>query len=115
MPTTPSCHAGSKKLPWSSPDRPFNDSKACSSMSASILLPVAVQPVELLRAVRGARLVVGDQALDAEAHVGEAAGGVEARPGDEAEVEARGLGGIASGGAQQRGDAVLRRGRRAGA
>ncbi|HVJ23050.1 MAG TPA: hypothetical protein VM756_03845, partial [Burkholderiales bacterium] len=37
--------------------------------------PLAVQPVELVRAVRSARLVVGDQAFDAEAHVGEPAGG----------------------------------------
>src|SRR3970040_796695 len=38
------------------------------------LAALAVQPVELLRAVRGARLVVGDQAFDAQAHVGEAPG-----------------------------------------
>ncbi len=72
------------------------------------LAPLAVQPVELARAVGGARLVVGDQAFDAEAHVGEPAGGIEARPGDEAEVEARGFGHVASSGAQQRGEAGLR-------
>src|SRR2546426_5235217 len=65
------------------------------------------EAIELLRAVRGARLVVGDQALDAEAHVGEPAGGVEARPGDEAEVEARGFAWRAARGAQQLDDPRL--------
>src|SRR5467141_4285342 len=51
-----------------------------------------VEAVELLRAVRGARLVVGDPAFDAEAHVGEPARRVEGRPGGEAEVEARQVG-----------------------
>jgi hypothetical protein len=79
---------------------------ACSSIPASILA-VAVQLVERVSAVGGARFVVGDQALDAERHVGEAAGGIEARAGDEAEVEARHLAGPPSRGAQQRLDACL--------
>ena len=60
-----------------------------------------VEAIELLRAVRGARLVVGEQAFDAEAHVGEPARRVEARPGDEAEVEARRFAWCAARGAQQ--------------
>ncbi len=62
--------------------------------------PLAVQAVQLLRAVGGARLVVGEQAFDAEAHVGQAPRGVQARAEDEAEVEAGRVAGRAAGGAR---------------
>ena len=51
--------------------------------------PLAVDGVEFLGDVEGARNVVAAQAFDAQRHVGEAAGGVEARPEREAEVEGR--------------------------
>ena len=105
MPTTPWCQSGLKKVqPAASPELRRPRQRLLQHLGLDVA-PLAVQPVELLRAVRCARLVVGDQALDAEAHVGEAPGGVEARPGDEAEVEARGLGERPAGGAQQRRDA----------
>ncbi len=47
-----------------------------------------VQPVQLLRAIRGLAFLVGNQALDAQAHVGEPAGGIQPGTEDEAEVEA---------------------------
>ena len=50
----------------------------------------AVEIVELLGDGQGAGRVVGDQAFDAQAHVGQAAGGVEARAEQEAEVEGGG-------------------------
>jgi hypothetical protein len=51
------------------------------------LAALAVECVELLRDVHRASRVVGDQAFDAQRHVGQAAGGVEARADHEAEVE----------------------------
>ena len=54
------------------------------------LAPLAVDGVELLRQFGGAQRVVGGQAFDAQRHVREAAGGVDARPQCKAEVEARG-------------------------
>jgi hypothetical protein len=65
------------------------------------LLALAVERVELLRDVERARFVVGDQRFDAERHVREASGGVEARADHEAEVHAAGLGRIAAGGAEE--------------
>ena len=56
----------------------------------------------------GLALVVGEQAADAERHVGEPPRGVEARPGDEAEVDSRRARGVAAGDGEQRGDAGLR-------
>ena len=105
MPTTPWCQSGSKKVQLACVADLLQRLQSLLQHRRLDLAPLAVQPVELLRAVGRARLVVGDQALDAEAHVGEPAGGVEARPGDEAEVEARRLGERAPGGAQQRRDA----------
>ena len=105
MPTTPSCQVGSKNAALVFARQIFQQGKGLIEHVRLDLLALAVQPVELLRAVRGARLVVGEQALDAEAHVGEAAGGVEPRAGDEAEVEARRLGRVAPRRAQQRRDA----------
>jgi len=58
--------------------------------------PLAVERIQLLRAVGRARRVVGDQAFDAKAHVREASRGIEARAHDEAEVERGGLARIAS-------------------
>ena len=49
--------------------------------------PLAVDAIEFGRELGGARRVVGEQALDAESHVGEPARGVQARPEREAEVE----------------------------
>src|SRR5262249_58030895 len=49
---------------------------------------LTVQVVELPRDVQRASAVAGDQALDAEAHVGEAPGRVEPRPEQEPQVEA---------------------------
>ena len=57
--------------------------------------------------LQGAARVVGEQAFDAEAHVGEAAGGVEARAEDEAEIEGCRLRRIAAGGLEQGGEAGL--------
>ena len=70
--------------------------------------PLAVDRVEQLRQLGGARRVVGEQALDAERHVGQAAGGVDARPEREAEVERAGTRRASrAGGGEQRGDAGL--------
>ena len=55
----------------------------------------------------GARGVVGEQAFDAERHVGQAPGGVQARPDREAEVGSARLARIAPGDREQRGDARL--------
>src|SRR4051812_37288108 len=63
---------------------------------------LGIEPIELLREVHGPGFVVGNQAFDADTHVGEPARGVEARPGDETEVEARRLGRRASRRAQER-------------
>ena len=51
--------------------------------------------------------IVGEQALDAERHVGEAAGGVQARPDREAEVARARLARVAAGDREQRRDAGL--------
>ena len=63
---------------------------------------LAVEAVELLRDVHGAGDVVGDQAFDAERHVGQTACGVQARPQAEAHVESAGARRLTAGGAEQR-------------
>ena len=58
--------------------------------------PCMVEPVQLgSQRLRFAR-VVGQQAPDADRHVREPARGIEARAGDEAQVEGRGLSGVAA-------------------
>ncbi len=69
---------------------------------------LAIEPVELGGERRRRRLGVGEEAADAERHVGEAPGGVEARTGDEAQVVARRPPRIAAADGQQRRDAGLR-------
>ena len=69
------------------------------------LAAFAVHHVELLREIPRAADVVGDQALDAERHVGQPSGGIQARAEAEAEVEARCRTRFARGRAEQRGDA----------
>src|SRR5882672_7791656 len=49
--------------------------------------PLAVQVVELTGDVEGASAVFGDQALDPQAHVGQAPGGVQPRPEQKSEIE----------------------------
>ena len=71
------------------------------------LAALAVERVELLGDLQGAAGVFGEQAFDAEAHVGEAAGGIQARAEDEAEVHRRRLFRVAAGGLEQRGEAGL--------
>ena len=63
--------------------------------------------VELLRQLGRARGVVGEQAFDAQRHVRQAAGGVDARAEREAEVEAGGARRIAAGDREQRRHAGL--------
>ena len=66
-----------------------SSASACSRMPASTSRRSRLMRVELLRQLGGARRVVGEQAFDAERHVGQAAGGVDARAEREAEVERR--------------------------
>ena len=54
------------------------------------LAPLAVDAVQRARQFVGARGVVGEQAFDAQRHVGQPAGGVDARAEREAEVEGGG-------------------------
>ena len=69
--------------------------------------PLTVDGVQLLGDVHGAGRIVGGEALDAERHVGQASGGVEARADGETEVEGCGAGRLAAGDAEQRGNAGL--------
>src|SRR5512135_1224962 len=71
------------------------------------LAALAVEPVQVLRDIEGARRVVGDQALYAEGHVGQATGRVEPRTGGESQIETGRALRFASGHAQQRRDARL--------
>jgi hypothetical protein len=66
------------------------------------LAALAVQRVQLPREAHRPHRVVGDQALDADAHVVEAAGGIQPRPGGEAQVAGRDLLDAAAGDLQQR-------------
>ncbi len=70
---------------------------------------LAVQPVELGGERHRRRLGVGEQAADAERHVGETAGGVEAGAGHETQVVTRRPPRIATRGGQQRLDARVAR------
>ena len=91
MPTTPSWNAGSKI-----DERRRNVVAGLLALLEQRLgllvharldvAPLAVDRVERLASSARAPRLVGEQALDAERHVGEAAGGVEARPDREAEV-----------------------------
>ena len=69
--------------------------------------PLAVDGVERGGELGGAARVVGQQALDAERHVGQPPGGVEARAEGEAEVLGAGLARVAAGGGEEGGDARL--------
>ena len=63
--------------------------------------PLPVDGVQLFGEAARLFLAVRQQAFDAVAHVGEAAGGVEARPGGEAQVRRHYFGRVAAGHAQQ--------------
>ena len=76
-------------------------------MPASISRRSRLSAIELARDRQRAAGVVGDQAFDAERHVGQPAGGVEARPEHEAQVVGGRARGIAAGRLEQRGDARL--------
>ena len=71
------------------------------------IAPLAVDGVERGGQFVGARRIVGEQALDAQRHVGQPAGGVDARPDREAEVFGAAQRGVAPGGRQQRRHAGL--------
>jgi hypothetical protein len=89
----PSRQVGGRHRPWRAAQRLFLHARFD-------LAPLAIERVELLRDVHRPSLVVGDQAFDAQRHVGQAAGGVEARADHETEVDARRLRRVASGGAK---------------
>ena len=67
----------------------------------------AVEGIELLGDLQGAGGVVGEQAFDTQAHVGEPPGGVQARAEDEAEIHGRGFARVAPGGFEEGGEAGL--------
>ena len=69
---------------------------------------LAVQPVELGGERQRRRIGLGEQATDADRHVGEPAGGIEAGTGDETQVVARRPARIAPRGGEQRAHAGLR-------
>ncbi len=69
--------------------------------------PLAVEVVELPRDLERAPAVVGRQALDSQAHVGQAPGRVQPRPEQKSEIESAGARGIASGNGEQRAHAFL--------
>jgi hypothetical protein len=69
------------------------------------LLPLRVDCRQPCRQFAGARLVVGEQALDAQAHVLEPTGGVHARTQRIAQIGGDGTRTVAAGGAIQRGNA----------
>ena len=71
------------------------------------LAPLAVDRVELLRELPRAADVVGRQAFDAERHIREPARRVQPRAERKAQIEARGVAGVARGGAKQGRDARL--------
>ena len=75
------------------------------SLDASAL---AVQGVQLLRDGLRARGVVGNQAFNAERHIGQSSGGVQAWAYGEAEIVRAGARRITRGHTQQRGNARLR-------
>src|SRR5712691_1481111 len=69
--------------------------------------PLLVELIELLRYVEGAPAVRSDQALDPEAHVRKAPGGVEPRREQESQVEGAGARRIAAGDGEERAHAFL--------
>ena len=107
MPTTPSWNSGSKRASagGGSPSRHqvFERGLGLFAHAGFDFAPFTVDRIELLREVGSARRVVGDEALDAERHVGQAAGGVDARAEREAEVEGRCARGLALGHGVERG------------
>ena len=74
---------------------------ACSRMPPSISRRSRLMASSCARVRRRAG-VVGQQAFDAQRHVGQAPGGVDARPQRKAEVEGGGLGGRPAGGENRR-------------
>ena len=112
MPTTPSWNDGSKTASAGSTS-PLSAKARSTCASASLAhaglerAPLAVDRVEHRRELVRARGVVGEQAFDAERHVGEPPGGVQARPDREAEVGRARLARIAPGDREQRRDARL--------
>ena len=56
----------------------------------------AVDAVERARQLIGARRVIGQQAFNAQRHIRQAPGGVDARPQGKAKVKGRGLGRLAT-------------------
>jgi len=68
---------------------------------------LAVQVIEFLRNLQGTGGIVGGQAFNAQTHVGQTTGGIEARPEQEAEVESGGTLGVPSGGFEQSTNAGL--------
>ena len=73
----------------------FGDGKGLVAHVALDLAPLAVDAVQRLRQFGGTAGVVGQQALNAQGHVRQAAGGVEARAECKAEVEGGGRGCLA--------------------
>src|SRR6266511_4455758 len=69
--------------------------------------PLVVELIELPRDVQGAPAVRSDEALDPEAHVGKAPGGVEPRREQESQIEGAGARRIASGDGEERAHAFL--------
>ena len=78
-----------------------SSNRLSASSSAFELAALAVDGVELPGQFGGARVVVGQQAFDAQRHVGQAPRGVDAGPEREAEVEGGGRLGLASGRVEQ--------------
>ncbi len=112
MPTTPWCHSAGTGTACTASSRRRRRAAARSASASSCIVASMSRRSRFRRsssAASGApRRRVGQQAADAERHVGEASGGVEARSGDEAQVEGRGPPRIAPGDREQRGDARLR-------
>jgi hypothetical protein len=109
MPITPWCHSGSNstrlaRLPGSMGQPGHGAFFLHAGLDAAAF---AVELVELWAMLMARAHVVGDQAFDAQRHVGQAAGGVEARAEGEAQVEGGGPGGVAAGGGKQGADAGL--------
>ena len=73
-------------------DQALGDLHRLLAHAAFDLAPLAVDGVELARQFIGARGVVAQQQLDAQRHVGQPPGGVDARAQGKAEVKGRGLG-----------------------
>ena len=117
MPTTPSWKSGSNTQIAGGGSSPSSNSasaisSACSRMPPSMSRRSRLMPSSV-RASSSARAgVVGQQAFDAQRHVGQPAGGVDARAQREAEVEGGGRLRLAAGGGEQAGQAA---GQRAGA